>query len=358
MSVLEIRNLHAKVADSEILKGVNLTLHSGEIHAVMGPNGSGKSTLAYVIAGHPHYEVTEGDILLDGESILEMEADERSRAGLFLAFQYPVAVPGVSVANFLRTAVSNVRGYTSQPAEEGRAGMDAFVAKPFAVDELIAAILRLTGARPEATPPPAAPEPPAAPPGLEMLEALKVWRDPAVYQRFLAKFARDNADCAQRLRELLAQGEVGQAGALAHKIKGSAGNLSLPALARAAEVVEHRLMEGGDASGDVASLQQAFDEACLAIQALNGEAPVMPKASPTPGDGGQLQALLDELVAALDRDNPDLAVPVLDRLQGLLPEAPLARLRERVDDFDFRGAEQAARDLIAEQAGQTGTQRE
>jgi Fe-S cluster assembly ATP-binding protein len=123
MSVLEIRNLHATVADNEILKGVNLTLHSGEIHAVMGPNGSGKSTLAYVIAGHPHYEITQGDILLDGESILEMEADERSRAGLFLAFQYPVAVPGVSVANFLRTAVSNVRGYTSKPAEEGRAGM-------------------------------------------------------------------------------------------------------------------------------------------------------------------------------------------------------------------------------------------
>ncbi len=114
MSVLEIRNLHAAVEDNEILKGVNLTLRSGEIHALMGPNGSGKSTLAYVIAGHPHYEVTEGDILLDGESILEMEADERARAGIFLAFQYPVAIPGVSVANFLRTAVSNVRGYTEQ----------------------------------------------------------------------------------------------------------------------------------------------------------------------------------------------------------------------------------------------------
>jgi Fe-S cluster assembly ATP-binding protein len=123
MSVLEIRDLHATVEDSEILKGVNLTLHSGEIHAVMGPNGSGKSTLAYVIAGHPHYEVTGGDILLDGESILEMEADERSRAGIFLAFQYPVAVPGVSVANFLRTAVSNVRGYTTKPVEEGRVGV-------------------------------------------------------------------------------------------------------------------------------------------------------------------------------------------------------------------------------------------
>lgn len=112
MSVLEIRNLHASVEDTEILKGVNLTLKSGEIHAMMGPNGSGKSTLAYVMAGHPHYEVTDGDILIDGESILEMEADERTKAGLFLAFQYPVAVPGVSVANFLRTAVSNVRGYT------------------------------------------------------------------------------------------------------------------------------------------------------------------------------------------------------------------------------------------------------
>ncbi len=112
MSVLEIRNLHATVGDTEILKGVNLTLRSGEVHAMMGPNGSGKSTLSYIIAGHPHYTVTEGDILLDGESILDMEADERARAGIFLAFQYPVAVPGVSVANFLRTAVSNVRGYT------------------------------------------------------------------------------------------------------------------------------------------------------------------------------------------------------------------------------------------------------
>ena len=116
MSVLEIRNLHATVEEKEILKGVNLTLRSGEIHALMGPNGSGKSTLAYVMAGHPHYVVTEGDILLDGESVLEMEADERCKAGLFLAFQYPVAVPGVSVANFLRTAVSNVRGYTAQAA--------------------------------------------------------------------------------------------------------------------------------------------------------------------------------------------------------------------------------------------------
>ena len=122
MSTLEIKNLHATVEDTEILKGVNLTLNSGEIHALMGPNGSGKSTLGYVVAGHPHYEVTEGDILIDGESILDMEADERTKAGVFLAFQYPVAVPGVSVANFLRTAVSNVRGYTEE-RDTNRAGV-------------------------------------------------------------------------------------------------------------------------------------------------------------------------------------------------------------------------------------------
>lgn len=118
MSVLEIRDLHARVEESEILRGVSLTLHTGQIHAMMGKNGSGKSTLAYVIAGHPHYEVTQGDILLDGESILELEPDERCRAGLFLAFQYPVAVPGVSVANFLRTAVSNMRGYTQEAQQQ------------------------------------------------------------------------------------------------------------------------------------------------------------------------------------------------------------------------------------------------
>ena len=123
MSVLEIRNLHAGVEDAEILKGVNLTLHGGEIHALMGPNGSGKSTLGYVVAGHPHYQVYEGDILLDGERILDMDADERAKAGIFLAFQYPVAVPGVSVANFLRTAVSNVRGYTDQAANNGGNGV-------------------------------------------------------------------------------------------------------------------------------------------------------------------------------------------------------------------------------------------
>lgn len=117
MSTLEIKNLHAQVLPSEegaepkpILKGVNLTINSGETHAIMGPNGSGKSTLSYVIAGHPRYEVTEGEVLLDGENILDLEVDERARAGVFLAMQYPTEVAGVKMSQFMRSAVTAVRG--------------------------------------------------------------------------------------------------------------------------------------------------------------------------------------------------------------------------------------------------------
>jgi len=114
MSTLQIKDLHVTVetdqGTKEILRGVDLTINQGEIHAIMGPNGSGKSTLAYTIAGHPKYEVTGGEILLDGEDVLEMSVDERAKAGLFLAMQYPVEIPGVTVANFLRTAKTAVAG--------------------------------------------------------------------------------------------------------------------------------------------------------------------------------------------------------------------------------------------------------
>ena len=114
MAILQIKNLHVSVDTEqgvkEILRGVDLTLRSGETHAIMGPNGSGKSTLAYTIAGHPKYTVTEGEILLDGEDVLAMSVDERARAGLFLAMQYPVEIPGVSVSNFLRTAKTALSG--------------------------------------------------------------------------------------------------------------------------------------------------------------------------------------------------------------------------------------------------------
>jgi FeS assembly ATPase SufC len=107
MSSILIKNLHASVNGQEIIRGLDLEFSKGEVHAVMGPNGSGKSTLAKVMAGHPDYEVTEGDIILDGESILEMAPDDRARKGLFLAFQYPIEIPGVSNANFLRAALQS-----------------------------------------------------------------------------------------------------------------------------------------------------------------------------------------------------------------------------------------------------------
>ncbi len=109
-TLLEIQNLHVEVEGKEILKGVDLTVNKGEIHALMGPNGSGKSTLSFTLMGHPRYKVTEGKVLYMGEDLLSMEADERARKGVFLAFQYPNAIPGVTVVNFLRQALKAVRG--------------------------------------------------------------------------------------------------------------------------------------------------------------------------------------------------------------------------------------------------------
>ncbi len=125
--MFEIENLHASIEDNEILKGVTLTINRGEIHALMGPNGSGKSTLANILAGHPAYEVTEGSIRFNGEDILELEPDERARKGIFLAFQYPTVIPGVSMANFLRMAVTNVR--SARAAQDG--GENKFTPREF-----------------------------------------------------------------------------------------------------------------------------------------------------------------------------------------------------------------------------------
>ena len=118
MAELIIRNLHVRVDNIEIIKGVDLTIHKGEVHAIMGPNGTGKSTLAYTLMGHPAYEVTEGEILLNQKSIQGYKPNERSQMGLFLAFQYPVSIPGVSVANFLRTAL-NAKRKAVNPEDKG-----------------------------------------------------------------------------------------------------------------------------------------------------------------------------------------------------------------------------------------------
>ncbi len=118
MSEIIISNLHAGIDGKEILKGVDLTVKQGEIHALMGPNGTGKSTLAYILMGHPNYEVTQGEVYFKGRNLFDLAPDERSRLGLFLAFQYPVAIPGVSVANFLRTAI-NARRKADNPDDKG-----------------------------------------------------------------------------------------------------------------------------------------------------------------------------------------------------------------------------------------------
>src|SRR5437016_8349392 len=123
-AVLEIRNLHVSIDGKPILKGVNLTVKQGEVHALMGRNGSGKSTLANALMGHPAYTVTEGQIIFEGKDELAMGADERSRAGIFLAFQYPVAIPGVTVANFLRTAINARRKEANPRSEERRVGKE------------------------------------------------------------------------------------------------------------------------------------------------------------------------------------------------------------------------------------------
>jgi Fe-S cluster assembly ATP-binding protein len=129
--LLEIRNLHVSAGDKQILKGVDLTIDQGEIHALMGPNGSGKSTLANVIMGHPNLEVTEGEILFKGEDITEADVDERSRAGLFMAFQYPVSVPGVTITKYLRTVMNahrQARGEDPVPLKEFRKTVEAAMA--------------------------------------------------------------------------------------------------------------------------------------------------------------------------------------------------------------------------------------
>lgn len=118
MSDLIIKNLHVQIEDKPILRGLDLTIRQGEIHALMGPNGSGKSTLAYALMGHPLYEITEGEVWFKGQNILELEPNERSQLGIFLAFQYPVAIPGVTVANFLRTAL-NAHRKAANPEDKG-----------------------------------------------------------------------------------------------------------------------------------------------------------------------------------------------------------------------------------------------
>ncbi|KQV49140.1 hypothetical protein ASC95_15985 [Pelomonas sp. Root1217] len=246
-----------------------------------------------------------------------------------------------------------------QQEEAREAGMNAFVAKPFAVDELIAAIQRLTAQREPAdiaSVEDAARADPRAEgslpfEGISVADVRKVWQDLAVYRKFLAKFARDNADGAAPLRKLLDQGHGKEAASLLHKLKGSAGNLALPQLARAAGRLEHRLIEGSDPFSEWAPFEAAFAQALRSIAAFTADAAAneaQPAPANPPVDKARVNALLHELLDALDSDNPDLATPVLQRLDGLLPQAALVALLASVEEFDFRRAEQMVRQLVNE----------
>lgn len=132
--MLQINNIHASIEEQQILKGLNLQINPGEVHAIMGPNGSGKSTLASVLAGREEYEVTEGEILFEGKDLLDLEPDERAGEGVFLAFQYPVEIPGVSMTNFMRTSVNSVREYRGQEALSASAFLKLMKEKKKIVD--------------------------------------------------------------------------------------------------------------------------------------------------------------------------------------------------------------------------------
>ncbi len=132
--MLQIRGLHATVSDQEILRGIDLTVNAGEVHAIMGPNGSGKSTLAQVLAGHPAYEITAGDIIYEGQNLAEMEPEERAQAGVFLAFQYPVEIPGVSNSYFLRSALNEIRKARGEDEMDPMDFLDLMEAKMKFVD--------------------------------------------------------------------------------------------------------------------------------------------------------------------------------------------------------------------------------
>ncbi|SFU28540.1 hybrid sensor histidine kinase/response regulator [Pseudoduganella namucuonensis] len=322
------------VDDSDINREVARRILEGE-GALVELANDGASALAWLCA-----RPGAVDIVLMDVQMPEMDGYEATRR-----LRATPACRGLPVIALTAGAFKN------QQDAARAAGMDAFVAKPFNVDELIAAILRLArcpapAAAPAAT---AAPAPPAGAhdlPGLAVRQGMATWRDAGAYRKFLRKFVADYGASGPRLEACYAHGDGAGARALTHKLKGGAASLALNGVARAAGELEAADHTGGDVGAALRALRDALDTACASIAAYaGGEA----AAAPPPAAGNaDAAALVRDLLIALDTDAPDSAIGLLDRLAPLLPAGVVAEIRGRVDDFDFRGAEALTLGLITE----------
>ncbi|GAB2867179.1 hypothetical protein GCM10027277_40200 [Pseudoduganella ginsengisoli] len=319
------------VDDSDINREVALRiLQADGAHVELANDGA--SALGWLCANPSAVDIVLMDVQMPGMD--GYEATRRLRA--------------TPACRALPVIALTAGAFKNQQDAARAAGMDAFVAKPFNVDELIATILRLTRGLSAA----GAPGPAAAPqadadiwPGIALQQGLATWRDEAAYRKFLRKFAADYGRGGAQLEAWYAQGESTHARALAHKLKGGAASLSLTDVARTAgelEVAEH---DGGDIAGALRALQDALAVACASIAAYAGTDPV-PAADTAAG--GDTATLLRELLLALDTDAPDRANGILTQLAPMISPASAAQLRGHIDDFDFRAAEAAALGLMTE----------
>jgi hypothetical protein len=319
------------VDDSEINREVAQRILEGE-GAQVALAGNGRAAVDGLLAAPDSIDL----VLMDAQMPV-MDGYEATRQ-----IRAQPALAGLPVVALTAGA------FREQQDQARAAGMDDFVAKPFVVEQLLQTILRLTGRRRTASDEPPAPGPAPAPgalAGIDQEQGLRAWRDLAVYHRFLHKFASDYADCLRILDEAATLGDTARARALAHKLKGAAGNLALTDVAATAAALERALDRDGDREVERAALRAAFGVALASIATLERENGTAPATDPTDPTDPRLPGLLDELARALDRDDPDRIEPALSALAAIVPQESLSAVRACVDNFDFRGAEVCARAL-------------
>jgi signal transduction histidine kinase/DNA-binding response OmpR family regulator/HPt (histidine-containing phosphotransfer) domain-containing protein len=321
------------VDDSDINREVALRILQAEgAHVELANDGA--SALAWLCANRDAVDIVLMDVQMPG-----MDGYEATRR-----------LRDTQACRTLPVIALTAGAFKNHQDAARAAGMDAFVAKPFNVDELIATIQRLTKGQSAGAAPAAGAAPQGEPdvwPGIALRQALATWREESAYRTFLRKFASDYGRAGAQLEAWYAQGETAAAAAQVHKLKGGAASLSLPDVAHTAGELELAEHEGGDIAAALRALQDALAVACASIvayaSAAGADAPPQQAAA-----GGDAAALLRELLLALDTDAPDRAIALLDQLAPLIAAAKVAQLRNRIDDFDFRGAEALALSLIME----------